>query len=137
MVHLHTRSAYSLLESPFRIEQIVDMTIKYGFNHACLTDKRSMYGTMKFIKLCQEKGIHPIVGLEVDSVYQDQPFDFILLAKNDRGLQDLYALSTILMNDPSKVSLEILFKYVLDCIVLTAGDDDSLEQYIDNDELEN
>ena len=136
MVHLHTRSAYSLLESPFRIEQIVDMTIKYGFNHACLTDKRSMYGTMKFIKLCQEKGIHPIVGLEVDSVYQDQPFDFILLAKNDRGLQDLYALSTILMNDPSKVSLEILFKYVLDCIVLTAGDDDSLEQYIDNDELE-
>ena len=136
MVHLHTRSAYSLLESPFRIEQIVDMAIKYGFNHACLTDKRSMYGTMKFIKLCQEKGIHPIVGLEVDSVYQDQPFDFILLAKNDRGLQDLYALSTILMNDPSKVSLEILFKYVLDCIVLTAGDDDSLEQYIDNDELE-
>ena len=73
MVHLHTRSAYSLLESPFRIEQIVDMAIKYGFNHACLTDKRSMYGTMKFIKLCQEKGIHPIVGLEVDSVYQDQP----------------------------------------------------------------
>ena len=136
MVHLHTRSAYSLLESPFRIEQIVDMTIKYGFNHACLTDKRSMYGTMKFIKLCQEKGIHPIVGLEVDSVYQDQPFDFILLAKNDRGLQDLYALSTILMNDPSKISLELLFKYVLDCIVLTAGDDDSLEQYIDNDELE-
>ena len=60
MVHLHTRSAYSLLESPFRIEQIVDMTIKYGFNHACLTDKRSMYGTMKFIKLCQEKGIHPV-----------------------------------------------------------------------------
>ena len=56
MVHLHTRSAYSLLESPFRIEQIVDMAIKYGFNHACLTDKRSMYGTMKFIKLCQEKG---------------------------------------------------------------------------------
>ena len=105
MVHLHTRSAYSLLESPFRIEQIVDMAIKYGFNHACLTDKRSMYGTMKFIKLCQEKGIHPIVGLEVDSVYQDQPFDFILLAKNDRGLQDLYALSTILMNDPSKISL--------------------------------
>lgn len=136
MVHLHTRSAYSLLESPFRIEQIVDMAIKYSFNHACLTDKRSMYGTMKFIKLCQEKGIHPIVGLEVDSVYQDQPFDFILLAKNDRGLQDLYALSTILMNDPSKISLELLFKYVLDCIVLTAGDDDSLEQYIDNDELE-
>ena len=51
MVHLHTRSAYSLLESPFRIEQIVDMAIKYGFNHACLTDKRSMYGTMKFIKI--------------------------------------------------------------------------------------
>ena len=40
------------------------------------------------------------------------------------------------MNDPSKISLEILFKYVSDCIVLTAGDDDSLEQYIDNDELE-
>ena len=81
MVHLHTRSAYSLLESPFRIEQIVDMAIKYGFNHACLTDKRSMYGTMKFIKLCQEKGIHPIVGLEVDSVYQDQPLILFCLLK--------------------------------------------------------
>ena len=55
MVHLHTRSAYSLLESPFRIEQIVDMAIKYGFNHACLTDKRSMYGTMKLSNFAGER----------------------------------------------------------------------------------
>ena len=33
MVHLHTRSCYSLLESPFRIEEIIDTAIEQGCTH--------------------------------------------------------------------------------------------------------
>ena len=65
MVHLHTRSCYSLLESSNRISQIIDRSIHLGFRHVCLTDKNVMYGTMEFIQECHQKNIHPIVGLEL------------------------------------------------------------------------
>lgn len=130
MVHLHTRSVYSLLESPFRLEQIVDEAIKHGFRHACLTDRHSMYGTMKFYKLCKEKGVHPIIGLEVETKHGEDLFDFVLLSKNDDGLQGLYALSTRLMNENGCIELDDLHSYTNDCVVITAGSDDTLEKWI-------
>ena len=88
MVHLHARSCYSLLESSLTIEQLVDRSVQFGFRHAALTDKNVMYGTMKFYKACMEKQIHPILGLEIDVLFETGKTSFVLLAKNDRGLQD-------------------------------------------------
>lgn len=128
MVHLHTRSVYSLLESPFKIEDIVQQALDHEFRHACLTDRHSMYGIMKFYKLCLEKGIHPILGLEVQTVYENRPYDFVCLAKSDRGLQSLYKLSSYLMTGIDHVDFYEFVSYTSDCVVLTAGSSDSLEQ---------
>lgn len=67
-----------------------------GYNHVCLTDHNVMYGTMEFYQLCKKHNVHPIIGLEVDSIYNEESFHFILLAKNDMGLQNLYKLSSII-----------------------------------------
>ena len=98
MVHLHTRSCYSLLESPFRIEEIIDTAIEQGCTHVACTDLNSMYATMMFWKMAQAKGIHPILGLELACTYQEAPLHFVLLAKDDIALQELYGISTQLMN---------------------------------------
>ena len=121
MVHLHARSCYSLLESSLTIEQLVDRSVQFGFRHAALTDKNVMYGTMKFYKACMEKQIHPILGLEIDVLFETGKTSFVLLAKNDRGLQDLYALSTLKMSRGSEISLRDLSSYTQNCIVLSTG----------------
>ena len=108
MVHLHMRSSYSLLESPIRLENMILHQKQLGFNHVCLTDHNVMYGTMEFYQLCKKHNVHPIIGLEVDSIYNEEPFHFILLAKNDMGLQNLYKLSSIIKGN---VSFEEVIKY--------------------------
>ena len=135
MVHLHTRSCYSLLHSPFRIQEIIDTAASMHFRHVCLTDLHSMYGTMEFWKYAQKKSIHPIIGLEVHTVWNEAPFSFVLLAKNDLGLQQLYHVSTCLMKG-DKTDAEQLASMTSQCIALTAGDNDTLEQYVEHEDTE-
>ncbi len=70
MIHLHTRSSYSLLESPLRIESIIALAKEAGQSAVALTDHFTMYGTMAFIKAAKEAGLKPIIGLEFDVLYQ-------------------------------------------------------------------
>lgn len=121
MVHLHARSCYSLLESSLTIEQLVERSAQLGFRHVALTDKNVMYGTMKFYKTCMDHKIHPILGLEIDALFETGKTSFVFLAKNDQGLQDLYALSTLKMSHNHELSMADLSSYSQNCIVLTTG----------------
>ncbi len=134
MVHLHMRSSYSLLESSIRLEQMILHQKKLGFRHVCLTDHKVMYGMMEFYHLCKKHDIHPIFGLELDVSYNEEPYHFILLAKNDIGLQNLYALT-------SKTTDTVLFsdfiQYAKECVVVTSSDgNDTLSGYIENQDVE-
>ncbi len=134
MVHLHMRSSYSLLESPIRLENMILHQKQLGFNHVCLTDHNVMYGTMEFYQLCKKHNVHPIIGVEVDSVYKEEPFHFILLAKNDRGLQNLYRLTSIIKES---IAFEEVVNYAADCVVLTSSDGkDMFSAYIEHQDLE-
>ena len=138
MVHLHARSCYSLLESSLRVERLVDQSAALGYRHVALTDKDAMFATMKFYKYALSKNIHPILGLELDVQMKQGPSTFILLAKNDRGLQDLYALSTQRMQIQNTVTFEELCKRSADCVVISCGiqDHDILNGWILHDDTE-
>ncbi|MCF0105504.1 MAG: DNA polymerase III subunit alpha, partial [Holdemanella sp.] len=136
MVHLHAKSCYSLLESPSKIEAYVDACIALGFRHVVLTDHNSMFGTMEFWNICQKKGVHPIIGLETEITMEDKEFHFIFLAKNDKGLQGLYRLSTICMSDEEK-TFEKAVSLTQDCFVLTSSDwMDTLDDFIIREQKE-
>ncbi|MDE5757016.1 MAG: PHP domain-containing protein, partial [Allobaculum sp.] len=96
MIHLHTRSSYSLLESPLRIESIIALAQEAGQSAVALTDHTTMYGTMEFIQAAKEAKLKPIVGLEFDVWYQNQRISLLALAKNTQGLQALFQISTLL-----------------------------------------
>lgn len=137
-VHLHVRSAYTLLNSTLRIQDIVSMAKQYGFKSVALCDKRVMHGAMAFYHETKKQGIHGIYGMECDCVMDETSFNFILLAKNDIGYQDLLALSTRYNTDRTPVTLEELRKYSEHCVVMSAGDDSSLEAALikeDQDEM--
>lgn len=121
MVHLHARSCYSLLESSLRIEQLVDKSASLGYRHVALTDKDSMFATMKFYKYAQSKNLHPIIGLELEVDTEQGPANFVLLARNDQGLQDLYALSSKKMQIQGTVSWDELVQRTSQCVVISCA----------------
>lgn len=123
MIHLHTRSCYSLLEGTMTIGQIVQAAKDNGQSAAVLTDKNSMFATMAFIKECRKQNIKPIIGLELDAMEQGIVHSFILLARNTKGLQDLFRLSTRLMSNKDMLEVEDLKEYVQDCYLLPSGDE--------------
>lgn len=138
MVHLHARSCYSLLESSLRVERLVDQSAALGYRHVALTDKDAMFAAMKFYKYALSKNIHPILGLELDVQMKQGLSTFILLAKNDHGLQNLYALSTQRMQIQNTVTFEELCKRSADCVVISCGiqDHDILNGWILHDDTE-
>ena len=128
MIHLHTRSCYSLLNSSLRLEEIVDAALRNGFRHAVLTDYNVMYGTMKFWHLCKEKNIHPVFGLEMQATQEGHPVSFVLLAKDDIGLQDLFHLSTYITAHKVPLTIDELKKYTQHMVVLTSGFNERIDE---------
>ena len=98
MIHLHTRSHYSLLEGTLTIDAIIQKALQSGQKAAVLSDHRSMFATMEFLRACKKAGLKPIIGLEFEVRRNEQIFSLLALARNTAGLQSLYALSTRLMS---------------------------------------
>ena len=86
MMHLHTRSVYSLLKGTLRPEQIVQDAIDAGMSAAAITDIDSLAGIMAFKHAAEKKGIKAVYGIETSI----DGLNVVILARNDDGLLDLY-----------------------------------------------
>jgi len=88
-----------------------------GMSALGLTDHHLLTGTVEFVKACQDAGIQPVVGLEID--LEQGPLQ--LLATSVEGWSNLCRLSSALsLRDHSDApcSLETLFQYSKDLIAL-------------------
>ena len=99
-----------------------------------ITDHGVMYGVIDFYKACKKAGIKPIIGCEVyvapNSRFDkkpnidDSPFHLVLLAKNNKGYQNLIKLVTIASLEgfyyKPRVDKEILAQYSEGLIALSA-----------------
>lgn len=136
MIHLHTRSHYSLLEGTLTIDAIIQKALQSGQKAAVLSDHRSMFATMKFLRACKKAGLKPIIGLEFEVRRNEQIFSLLALARNTAGLQSLYALSTRLMSGEQALPFDQLKQYAADLVVMNAGADDLLESLAHESDLE-
>ena len=99
-VHLHNHTEYSLLDSVMRIKDFVAEAKKQGMSALAITDHGNMYGAIKFYDECKENDIKPILGCEIyttnhlDKEVKDN-YHLILLAKNNKGYQNLVKLVSI------------------------------------------
>lgn len=106
-VNLHVHSAIgSLLDSVARIPDIVKFAKEHNQIAMALTDHGKMSGFVDLYKECKNAGIKPIMGVEayeVDDMYEKadtkeyvQPrYHLLLLAKNKKGLQNLFKIVTV------------------------------------------
>ncbi|WP_018921717.1 DNA polymerase III subunit alpha [Salsuginibacillus kocurii] len=93
-VQLHMQTEYSLLQSTCRVQDLVDYAYKKNVKALAITDRNVLYGAVPFMKACREKGIHPVIGLKLDLVIEDEKAPLLLLAQNDEGYRTLIRLST-------------------------------------------
>ena len=93
-VHLHVQSAYSLLQSTVRINELVAEAKKQQMKAIALTDRNVMYGTIPFYKACKASGIKPIIGLFADVLHGGEAYPLLVLAKNRAGYTNLMKISS-------------------------------------------
>jgi DNA polymerase III subunit alpha len=137
-VHLHVHSEYSLLEASSRVKGLAAKAAKDQMPALALTDNGNMFAAVEFYLACKDKGVKPILGLEVymaangrHSRGQDRNEAFkpnnrlVLLAQNLNGYQNLTKISSIGYQEgfyyKPRIDLEVLEQYNQDVILLSGG----------------
>lgn len=103
--HLHTHTAFSLLDGEGTVKKILDRAKELGQTAMAITDHGCMFGVIDFYEYAKSIGIKPILGCEVyvaarsrfDKVHgiDSSNAHLILLAKNDVGYKNLMNIVSI------------------------------------------
>ena len=96
-IHLRQYSHYSLLESSFKINEIINLCKKYQMPAIALTDKQNLFGAFEFSLEAQKNGIQPILGINLELGKIDDlelPSNILLLIKNYEGYKNIINLMT-------------------------------------------
>jgi DNA polymerase III subunit alpha len=100
-VDLHCHSEYSALDGLSNVWEMTRRAAGYGAPALAITDHENCSGHPEFQAACDKAGIKPIFGMETyfvpDRHNRSKAYDYthlILLAMNEQGLHDLWALST-------------------------------------------
>lgn len=103
--HLHVHTHYSLLDGMGKVPNLLDRAKELGMDALAITDHGVMYGVLEFYQEAKLRNIKPILGIEayvaprshnlkVPKLDTDS-FHLTLLAKNNKGYQNLLKLTTI------------------------------------------
>ncbi|WP_375181246.1 DNA polymerase III subunit alpha [Chryseobacterium sp.] len=88
---LNCHTYHSLRYGTISVEDLVELAVEYKLKVLALTDINTVTGIYQFYKLCKEKDIKPIVGVDV-RVENEQYY--ICLAKNPKGIGEVNRLLT-------------------------------------------
>jgi len=88
--HLHSQSNFSFKYGTIPIERLVELSSTNSFDAACLADRGGLYGAIEFYKLCDDRNIKPIIGVEL----QTELGNLLLYAMNYVGYGNLCRMIT-------------------------------------------
>ncbi|WPS88716.1 DNA polymerase III subunit alpha [Brevibacillus halotolerans] len=149
-VHLHVHSEFSLLDGAARIDQLVQKAAELKMPALAITDHANLYGVIPFYKACLEKGIKPIIGMEIyliDGDLRDRvtrqtkaPYHLTLLAENEQGYKNLIQLSTIAHTEGyqilPRINQERLKRYANGLIALSGCTEGEINQLLLEGDIE-
>lgn len=133
VVHLHTHSDFSLLDSVIKIDELFERAKELGMEAVALTEHGNIYSQVKAYKSAQEHGVKYIMGNEMyiteDTTVKDPTksryYHVVILAKNDVGRKNLIQLTTLSNKKENfyyrpRISYNMLEEHSEGLIVLTA-----------------
>ena len=131
MIHLRAHSCYSFLEALPTPGQLAQAGRDTGMPALALTDHLSLAGAVEFYLDCQQTGVRPILGLEIDLELPANQLgpgqgQLALLATDLSGWRSLCGLVSLLLSDPEKnphglCSIAQLAEYSPGLLCLTGG----------------
>ena len=109
-VNLHTHSEGSFLDGFSSVDSIAKRAADVGSEAVALTDHNEVNQHLAFQNACDKRGIKSLLGIEADWVsdiawtrsnlkYPSNRSHICLLAADDKGLENLWALSSIAYTD--------------------------------------
>ena len=106
--YLRAHSYYGFLESLLSPQALVDLAVQHHIPALGLTDHRFLSGAIEFYEACRSAGVKPVLGLEIDFVYQDFSGLLTLIAKNLSGWSNLSRLSSHMLVQNTPVNIDLL-----------------------------
>ena len=138
-VPLHVHTHYSLMDGVATPEEYAKRASEIGLSAIAITDHGVLSGHRPMYRAAKANGIKPILGIEGyitadrfdnrDKSERTDPLDMVynhivLLAKNDKGLENLNKLNELAWTEgyyrKPRIDFEILSKYKEGVIVLSA-----------------
>ena len=138
-VALHVHSEYSLMDGVAKVEEYAKRASELGMSAIAITDHGALSGHRPMYRAAKANGVKPILGIEGyitadrfdnrDKADRHEPLDMVynhivLLAKNDKGLENLNRLNELAWTEgyykKPRIDFEILEKYKEGIIVLSA-----------------
>ncbi len=153
-IHLRNHSAFSLSEGALPIKKLASLAKDFKMPALAITDSNNLFGALEFSETLSEKGIQPIVGIDlrVDMVgdatapnkFQQQTglkrfTSLVLLAKDEAGYRNLMQLTSaafldVADNAEPHVSWELLSTNSHGLICLTGGPGGPLNEALVNNQ---
>lgn len=132
-ISLHTHSEFSLFDGTPKVDALARKAKEHGVRALALTDHGTIGGSIKFFQACKDNGIKPIIGMEAYVAYEAKlkgeqgknNNHLLLLAKNEKGFQNLKILSTLSYEPENfyrkpRIDFDMLDKYGDGLIVSSA-----------------
>ena len=89
---LKMKSDYSFLSSTISFKDAINFAKKNHQTHLSLIVD-NLHGAFEFYNLCIENKIQPIIGIEIQVMFQNQLQPLVLIAKNEIGFKNISKLS--------------------------------------------
>ncbi|MBG1231862.1 DNA polymerase III subunit alpha [Aestuariivirga litoralis] len=151
-VHLRNHSAFSLSEGALQVKLLAKLAKEAKMPALAITDSNNLFGALEFSEALSEKGIQPIIGLDLkvdcaaeakdqNRFQQDAGIrrfpSLVLLAKDEQGYLNLMKLSSsafldVADNAEPHVSFANLAAHSAGLICLTGGSTGPVSQALTN-----
>lgn len=128
---LHNHTSKSILDATIDAETLIQQATDFGYNAVAITEHGNMFSYLEGYKIAKEKGIKFIAGVEAYETtnmdYKEKDgdrFHLILLAKSNKGLQNLFKIvtegNTRGFYGKPRVDLKTISNYSEDVICMSA-----------------
>ncbi|OQX78293.1 MAG: DNA polymerase III subunit alpha [Bacteroidetes bacterium 4484_249] len=85
-MYINNHSYFSLRYGTLSIEKLIEQAVKFKIPALALTDINNSSGMPDFVRLCKEKGVKPIGGIEIRN---GNEYLYTCIAKNNNGFREL------------------------------------------------
>lgn len=117
-INIDVKSCYTKdFDSTVRIKDLIKMAKEQGQEYVFISDEKMMNGYVEFIKMAREANLKPIVGLTLETNYENHKFKITMYPKNEIGFKKEIALSSKI-NIQEKLTIQEILRNLSDVIVV-------------------